>query len=96
MSDGCYVKHMCLNRPRKNGKYCMPLQNVKLMFKNLAFCTHLLNKNLICKKLAFCTLSRKKKFDLSISADLGEQIKTRGRDKSEIINVCRVPDTVFD
>ena len=46
--------------------------------KNESYCTPLQKNNLIFKNLAFCTLSRNKKFDLDISAELGEKNKTRG------------------
>ena len=64
-----------LTAQEKNGS---PLQNNNLIFKNLAFGTPLQNNKLIFKNLVICTLSRNKKFDLRISAELGEKNKTRG------------------
>ena len=62
LSDGYHVVTNVLTAHEKNGSYCTPLQNNNLIFKNLAF----------------CTVSRKKKSDLSISAEFGEKNKTRG------------------
>ena len=77
-----YDSKCVLTAQEKNGSYCTPLQNKKMILKNLAVCTLLLNRyHLNFKNLAFCTLSRKKKLEFNVSAELRENSKSQAEIK---------------
>ena len=48
------------------------------------------NNSLICKNLTFCTLSRNKKLESSIYAEIGEKIGREPEPKQKILNMSRV------
>ena len=74
-----YGSTCVLTAQEKNGSCCTPLQNTEMIFNNLAVYTLLQNRYCLnFKSFAFCTLARNKKLDLNISAELGENSKTRG------------------